>query len=63
MGDVTIVREQDGKAKIHKDSNSYIFSKDGVYFKLNEKQLHQTKALIEGLLDGSLVNVQSVDSV
>ena len=59
MGDVKIVREKDGKAKVHKDTNSYIFSKDGVYFKLNKKQMIQVKDLIEELLEKSLLQIKS----
>ena len=59
MGDVRIIREKDGKAKVHKETKSYIFSKDGVYFKLDKEQMIQAKELMEGLLDGSLVQVES----
>lgn len=58
MRSVRIVKEKDGKAKIHKESKSYIFTKDGVYFKLDKEQMNQTKELIENLLNDLLIQAE-----
>ncbi len=59
MGDVTIIRDKNGTPKMHKETNSYVFSKDGVYFKLNKEQMIELKSLISGLLDDSLHQVNA----
>lgn len=57
MASVRIVRKKSGKAKQNK-KGQYVFTKEGVYFALNEEQMNELKVLMGGILDGSLIEVQ-----
>lgn len=52
-GRVSVLRKKDGEVKVV-EGDRCIFTKDGVYFTLDENQMRELSALIVGILDGSL---------
>ena len=56
MSTIKVIRKPNGELKTSQKGN-YIFTKEGVYFSLNEEQLKEMNRLITGILDKSLISI------
>jgi hypothetical protein len=55
-GKVGVLRTRTGDLKIV-DGKRFIFTKDGIYFTLDEEQMQQLGELMSGDLDGTLRHI------
>jgi len=55
-GKVSVLRTRTGDLKIV-DGQRCIFTKDGIYFTLDQEQMQQLGELMSGILDGSLRHI------
>ena len=50
MKKISIIRNKDGKLRVNKETKSYIFRDDLVYFSLDKDQMIQLRAILDGVL-------------
>lgn len=55
-GKVSVLRTRTGDLKIV-EGGRCIFTRDGIYFTLDEQQMRQLGELMRGILDGSLAHI------
>lgn len=55
-GKVSVLRTRTGDLKIVERARC-IFTKDGIYFTLDEEQMRELSELVAGILDGSLRHI------